>query len=446
MTLQDYHIELLHYLRQHEQRTGKVPTWAAMARKMKEPVSHVRTTCAWLMEEGYLGGDPGKKPTMVTAKGYQALGFDGAPDREREPAPVAKEQGSAVPAPTAEADRDVRVSPSAAPAPSSQKRSLTRDIANQLGIDPSKVMRLVKRMMISTKPDESDPSDEEAAVVMHVMRKYELDPIAKQIHAFRHMGKLVLMVGYDGWTTIAKRQPYFSHVEIEESDEEIPHPDPHFDGMTVPKWIRARVVERPGGRGEGPWVKARFLEWFVPRRQGKQQGPWHKQPAWRLRQKAYALAVREFYGIGLADEVDRDQLDYAADVTTQVADKTREKQQGLSEQLAAAQAEDDDFADAEDAEIDEGGDDDDSDTEREGREGQAGVAEESEVTSGGSGEAEREAAESGPPDPDEPPDWLLGGDLPEEPEDDDVRRERNLELDRKLKAEDDENLRRQGLL
>lgn len=182
------------------------------------------------------------------------------------------------------------------------RRMLSDIVADRLNVEPAKLWKVIRDNVISYNKDrEPAPTDEEVMHVLSVMNKYELDPFVKQIHAFRHKGKLQVMVGVDGWITVANRNPNFKGVEYE---------FPPMDEMVTTKsgkkcwpWVKATCHVD----GRVPTVAYAFLdEWYTETKWG--DSAWEKHPTHRLKQKAYTTSVREGLGIALYDEADREQF------------------------------------------------------------------------------------------------------------------------------------------
>ena len=194
---------------------------------------------------------------------------------------------------------------------------------------------LVANTMISKK---GVVTKEEVAVVMHVMNKYDLDPLTKQLHAFESKGKIQLVVGYDGWVALANRQSNFAGVTYECSEDTVDVPAGK-GVITVPLWIEGicNTTDR-----KPVTVRANFWEWFIPN-----HNVWSKYPYRRLQQKAYAMAVRECFGIGLADTADQEQLERMDDTAGQIASHTEDTKEDLKVRLAQA------VADIEEADVEE---------------------------------------------------------------------------------------------
>lgn len=188
------------------------------------------------------------------------------------------------------------------------RRRVSTELANRFGSSEAELFNTIATNIINVKSGEPPVTRAEIFAVMTVMNRYNLDPWVKQVHAFRHQGKLNVMVGYDGWVALANRHPDFRGVTYVYSENEVKSPDGKAESW---QWIEA-TCHREGRHPTT--IVCKFREWYVPATRG--DGPWQKQPSHRHRQKAYTMAVREAYGIGLMDDADYEQLQYASNTAT----------------------------------------------------------------------------------------------------------------------------------
>ena len=171
--------------------------------------------------------------------------------------------------------------------------TLSETLASRFLVTPEQLYKVIARNVITVGRNEAPPTPEEIFLTMTVANQYNLNPFVRELHCFRHRGKLQVMVGADGWIAIAQRHPNFKGVEYE-------YPDPekmvNFKGKKAFPWIKATChIE-----GRVPTVIYAFLdEW------GHASDNWADHPNHRLRLKAYTMAVREALGISLLDDTDK---------------------------------------------------------------------------------------------------------------------------------------------
>jgi len=340
-------------------KKGVMPTYKEVAVAMESSEPTVGRLMQAMMGEGLLDGSPGRKPTDITAKGealHEQLSIEadenrdedhasdagehrgdpgdpeGGRDRGGDEGPMEEPASPAPPQPGGNAtpgrrrpsdarrrglepgdsgarpEGPARVPAANPPAPvdggDPKPRRLIRVLSEQHMMHEAKFYNLVRNQLISVGRGEEPPSEEEVALVMHTMHKYGLDPIIRQVYAFRSKGKLNIVVGYDGRVKIAESQPDFRGVTYEEGPfvdlGEITRANV-MKGRRGPEYIRA-ICWREGRK---PVAKTVWMhEWFLP------QENWIRYANHRLQQKAYSLAVREAYGLSVMDEEDAGQIKY----------------------------------------------------------------------------------------------------------------------------------------
>ncbi len=217
-----------------------------------------------------------------------------------------------------------------------KKPKLSDALAERLMIDKAELLDIVRRSVIQVGRNDDPPTNAEVYHVLSVMMKYELDPWMKQIHAFRHEGRLNVMLGYDGWVDMAnnpKRNAQRSNKYLGATYEYGPMQDPPEHGAKkCHEWVSCTVEST----GRKPTTVTAYLdEWYVPMPRSGRQGPWQKYTKNRLRQKAFCMAMREHFGIALMDPDDYEQIQMMRyheaqyqDVETKterLADKTEER-------------------------------------------------------------------------------------------------------------------------
>jgi len=265
-----------------------------------------RAVMQGMLSDGLLVGMAGRKPTGMSEAGKAKA------QPYLQPGVVLQmaNPSTAVVAPTQQAPRSM----------------LVEELANRWGIDAGRMFELVSKTMISKRREDGPASKEEVAMVMHVMRQYDLDPILKQLHAFISDGRLQIMLGYDGWVKEVNKARAGGCLGISLRDSEAMVKVP---GTTheCPAWVEATLTWATA-LGRVPTVyKAMFSEWFVPNQN------WKARPYHRLRMKAYCQAAREGLGIGLADEVDRDQFQWRDDPDARMQEATATRTMSITERL-----------------------------------------------------------------------------------------------------------------
>src|SRR5262245_14140499 len=96
-------------------------------------------------------------------------------------------------------------------APVKQTPALLDGLAAQFGLDRNEFWNIIKTTIM---PREA--SNEETAAFLMVCRNYNLNPMLKEIHAFknRKTGGIIPVISIDGYSTMVNRHPQFDGVEF----------------------------------------------------------------------------------------------------------------------------------------------------------------------------------------------------------------------------------------
>lgn len=132
-------------------------------------------------------------------------------------------------------------------------------------------------------------TDAERLAFIAVCGQYGLNPLRKEIYAFPSQGKVVPVVGIDGWLAIATRHPEHDAIETEEIRE---------GGKLVA--VKALVWKKGSSR---PTTATEYLSECQRSTQ-----PWKQWPCRMLTTKAMIQAIRRAYavsGIMEQDEAER---------------------------------------------------------------------------------------------------------------------------------------------
>jgi hypothetical protein len=216
-----------------------------------------------------------------------------------------------------------------APAGQLRDTQLATELGSTFGVPAQSIINLVRDQIIAVPRGEHPATPAELALVMSVMRQYRLNPMLKQVHAWRDwQGKMAIMVGYDGWVQYAREQKNFKCVTYEYGPI-IDSPD--GKGRKCWEWICATVHDF--ARGDITMVPIYLEEWYVKQRKDKPE-PWQLQTKHRLHLKAFTNAIREAYGLGgVVDEVDKDIIQEQYHRTEYATQDTAE---AMAERLATA--------------------------------------------------------------------------------------------------------------
>ena len=112
-----------------------------------------------------------------------------------------------------------------------RQQTIGERAAKRLGIPPGKLLEMMRQIWKVSKGQ--DPlTDHELFIGLSMVAKYDLDPTCKEIYVTRgNDGKLMVVVGIDGWVKILDRTKHYDGFEQ----------DLHFDGAGNIEWIETRI-------------------------------------------------------------------------------------------------------------------------------------------------------------------------------------------------------------
>lgn len=127
-------------------------------------------------------------------------------------------------------------------------------------------------------------SDAEIMAAASICNRYNLDPFLREVHCTRAAGRLLIMVGIDGWMRQAQ-----SHKDYDGMDEA----EYVYDGEGRIEACRVTVYRKDQSHPTS--FTAYLKEW------AKNSGNWQTQPHHMLFIKALKGAIRLAFGIGGID-------------------------------------------------------------------------------------------------------------------------------------------------
>lgn len=201
--------------------------------------------------------------------------------------------------------------------------TLTGKLAEKFNLQPESFMKLLKNQLVSVGRNEPPVTNEELALVMMTLDRYNLDANMKQVHCFRHKGKMQVMVGVDGWVAFAERQKDFKGITFEYPEELVDSPD--GKGRKCWEWVKA-TCHREGREPTSLFV---FLEEWYQNQKGNYPSPWQSYTRSRLQQKAYCQAVRMGMGFAVWDETDMEIMTEKPDTAEASEIKMKEMSEAL---------------------------------------------------------------------------------------------------------------------
>jgi phage recombination protein Bet len=164
------------------------------------------------------------------------------------------------------------------------RKSLLASMASKYSMEPAAFKETIKATVMP--PGKRDVSNEQLAAFLLVADRYDLNPLAREIHAFpTKSGGIAPFVGIDGWINLANRRPEYDGIDFEYHHDE----RGNLESVTALVWRKDR--SRP----------TRVTEFMAECRRGTD--PWQSHPRRMLRHKATIQGLRYAFGFsGLHDE------------------------------------------------------------------------------------------------------------------------------------------------
>lgn len=161
-------------------------------------------------------------------------------------------------------------------------------LGQTFGLDPKQVINVLRTQLIKVPSGKPAATPAELIVVMSTLNKYGLDPMMRQLYAWRdNRGDLACMLSLDGWVELARRQPGYKSVSYRYGAD-TPKSGKH---KACWEWIEATVHDAE--RGDIVLPPLYIDEWR------KDYGQWLEMPRHKMHVLAFRMAIREVYGISL---------------------------------------------------------------------------------------------------------------------------------------------------
>ena len=156
------------------------------------------------------------------------------------------------------------------------------------GLDPKQVVKVIQTQLIKVPKGDKPATAGELVVVMSTCVKYGLDPMMRQLYAWRdNRGDLACMLSMDGWVELARRNPGYVKVSYKYGPD-VPKTGKH---KACWEWVQATVHTTDRGDIELPPL---YLEEWR-----KDYGQWLEMPRHKMHVIAYRMSIREVYGISI---------------------------------------------------------------------------------------------------------------------------------------------------
>lgn len=222
-----------------------------------------------------------------------------------------------------------------------QHKSVLLDMADRFGMEPAAFEATLRATVVP-----ANVTREQFAAFLLVAKKYNLDPVTKQIYAFpAKSGGIQPIVSIDGWMNLINSHPQFDGMEFED----------HFDENGNLSGITCRMYRKDRSR---PVSVTEYMSECI-----RATDTWKRWPARMLRHKAAIQAAR--YAFGFSGIVDEDEAERMIVDVTPKAEQPKQngkrqsrlsqiiEQNSIEEVENEAQSDDDGVIDAEVDEVQE---------------------------------------------------------------------------------------------
>lgn len=180
--------------------------------------------------------------------------------------------------------------------------------AETWGIRPASVVPFMLSTVVSGTRDYK-PNKTDCIAVLVVALNYQLNPFTKELYAMVDRGKVIPVVGVDGWSRIVNSRGNFDGAEFEIADDD--------EGNPVSCTCRIYCKDR----GHPVAVTEYYNECYQPERGGR-PGPWQSHPRRMLRHKAFIQCARIAFALtGIYDPDEAERI-VSGPTTYKVEDRT----------------------------------------------------------------------------------------------------------------------------
>ena len=172
------------------------------------------------------------------------------------------------------------------------KNKLIHDLAAAASMTPDEFIAVVKQRCFK----DGAASDAQLILLLTIAKKYDLNPLAREVHAFineKRGNAMEISIGLDGWIKIATRHVQFNGYEA----------TPILNEQGVLTGIDMRMHRKDWAY---PGVYTAWMdEWLVAGKQGAKSN-WEQYPRHRLFGKAFQECAR--FTFGITEVVDEDDV------------------------------------------------------------------------------------------------------------------------------------------
>lgn len=187
---------------------------------------------------------------------------------------------------------------------------LTGQFAKDYNVDQKQVNSLLMATAFSSTGD-IKITPEHLMTFLIVANEYKLNPFTKEIYAFpdKKSGKIVPVVGIDGWVKIMNNHPAFDGISFEFSDNIVQLDDHH---KPCPEWCRAIIHRKDRTH---PIIVTEYFDEvykapFKYKDGNVSMGPWQSHTKRFFRHKTLIQGARVAFGFsGIYDPDEAENID-----------------------------------------------------------------------------------------------------------------------------------------
>ena len=180
-----------------------------------------------------------------------------------------------------------------------QKQGIIAKFGERYDLEPQKVMSIVAATVFKGSDKEPPLAPEEVAAALIVCNAYDLNPFTKEIYAFRSKGKLLIVVGVDGWSAIVNRQSQLNGIEFEE----------HFDDKGYIKAVTCKIHRKDCAL---PVVVTEYTHECR-----RDTVPWQTMPIRMTRNRAFVQCARIAFSVsGIIDNDEAQTIEGSPEFVT----------------------------------------------------------------------------------------------------------------------------------
>lgn len=202
-----------------------------------------------------------------------------------------------------------------------QRQGILAKFGERYDLEPQKVMNIVAQTVFKGSDKEPPLGPEEVAAALIVCNAYNLNPFTKEIYAFRSKGKLLIVVGVDGWSAIVNRQEQLNGIEFEE----------HFDEKGYIKAVTCKIHRKDCAL---PVVVTEYTHECR-----RDSTPWQTMPIRMTRNRAFVQCARIAFSVsGIIDNDEAQTIEgspeFVSNQTKQIIDQSASKTEAVKSVIA----------------------------------------------------------------------------------------------------------------